>query len=186
MLYKFVAGLVVAMALAVPGTARASLVWDFAFESPDLTASGSVVFTGPDFEAGDQIESFLFEGIFLGAPLTAATPDITRAFWLMTPALVFEYMLIEVVKGPGDLWGPGLSFELIGPDISGNFTSIAFCGGLECAPFGIAGVTFEPTPVYYEGAVPEPSALWIFGLGLVLLVSMARHTRRATGGILAS
>ncbi len=154
MLYRVIAGLLVAMALAVPGTARASLVWDFAFESLDLTANGTVVFTGPDSAAGDQIESFLFEGMFLGAPLIAATPDITRAFWLMTPELVFEYMLIEVVKGPGDLWGPALSLQIIGPDIWDQYTAMVLCGGLECAPFGIAGVIFEPTPVYYEGAVP--------------------------------
>lgn len=181
MLYRLIASVLVAMSLAVTGPARASLVWDFAFESPDLTANGTVVFTGPDSIAGDQIESFQFEGTFLGAPVMFATPDIIRALWLATPELVFEYLLIEAVQGPGDLWGPALSLQIIGPDVYEQFSAIALCGGLGCAPFGIAGVSFDPSPVHGE-AVPEPSALWIFSLGLVGVLLMALRTRRAAGG----
>ena len=183
---RLIAGLLVAMAMTVPGPARASLVWDFAFESPDLTATGTVVFTGPDSVAGDQIESFLFEGIFLGAPVLLATPDITRAFWLMTPELVFQYLLIEAVKGPGDLWGPALSLQIIGPDIWDQYTAMVLCGGLECAPYGIAGVNSYQSPGYDEAAVPEASALWIFSLGLVLLFSMVPRTRRPAAGLWVS
>ena len=124
----------VAIAMAVTGPARASLVWDFAFASPDLTASGTVVFTGLDSIAGDQIESFQFEGTFLGAPVMFATPDIIRAMWLGTPELVFEYLLIEAIQGPGDLWGPALSLQIIGPDVYELFSAIAFCGGLGWLP----------------------------------------------------
>ncbi len=182
MLHRLIAGVLVAMAMAVTGPARASLVWDFAFESPELTANGTVVFTGPESEAGDQIESFLFEGLFFGAPVMLGTPDITQAYWVITPELVLDFMYIEAVEtGQIDLLHSALSLQIFwGEQLIQPIATVS-CLGTGCAPIGFWGLFFDLSPVHEE-AVPEPSTLWIFSLGLVIFLLMALRTRRAAGG----
>ena len=189
MLYRLISGVLVAMSMsmAVSWQAQASLAWDFVLEpfpSPglDLSGTGTIAFTGPDSTAGDQIESFSFEGLIFGVPVKMVASDITVAVWGISPPSEIDWLYLEAAAPEQvDVWEPFHLWMNVGiPNGPPNVAYVS-CFGPGCPTEGIAAADI----IFSQGreeTVPEPPALWIFSLGLVFAFSMARRTRRAAGG----
>jgi MYXO-CTERM domain-containing protein len=158
----------VCVALAVPVTAHASLLWDWRYTGDGVTADGTFV-TGntPDGNGYYQITGIT--GVRDGSAIVTLEPAGDAI------PLNAGYPVDDLITAAGLLTGNGFGYETANGDFANPYD---YDGFFEFFADPATQATAEPAIDFHAGIVSEPATAGVMLAGLMGLAAIVWHRRR--------